>query len=164
MKCNLHISDSWPYYWFSELIIKVIDSLWTVIWLVNYLSCENFLKVKAAPNIDFYHLKFCYSWKNDLLHKQFDRHFWHRDIRSIIYQLRAVDDNLDACMCILIASLKSFHFQDKSEKYHVDCYFAIVILAIQLLVLHAGYSLLALWKTVSKRLLYWRKCGFYIWE
>lgn len=68
------------------------------------------IKVKAAPNIDVYHLKFCYSWKKDLLHKQYDRHFRHRDIGSIIYQPRAVDDNLDACMCILIA-LKLFHLR-----------------------------------------------------
>lgn len=122
---------------------------------MNDVLCENFLKVKAAPNIDVYHLKFCYSWKKDLLHKQYDRHFRHRDIGSIIYQPRAVDDNLDACMCILIA-LKLFHFQDKSEKYHVHFCFTIAILDIQMLIviLHAGYSLLALWKTVSERLLY----------
>ena len=112
---------------------------------------KTFSKSKQHP----IYLKFCYSWKKDLLHKQYDRHFWHRDIGSIIYQPRAVDDNLDACMCILIA-LKLFHFQDKSEKYHVHFCFTIAILDIQLLIviLHAGYSLLALWKTVSERLLY----------
>lgn len=55
-----------------------------------------------------------------------------------------------------INCIKIVSSSDKSEKYHVHFCFTIAILDIQLLIviLHAGYSLLALWKTVSERLLY----------